>query len=124
MKIAVPVTADHCVDHHFGHCSYYQIFTLDENNAPIFVETTDAPVGCGCKSNVALQLKQKGVTVLLAGGIGQGAIDKLAENGIRVVRNCTGNATERVLDYVAGTLTDGGETCTAHSGNHSHACNH
>jgi predicted Fe-Mo cluster-binding NifX family protein len=54
-----------------------------------FVETTDAPEGCGCKSNLAEVLKSKGVTLLIAGGIGNGAVNKLEENGISVIRNCS-----------------------------------
>lgn len=122
MKIAVPVKDDHQIDSHFGHCAFYQIFTITDNNEVFFVETTDAPEGCGCKSNMAEVLEKKGVKVLLAGGIGTGAINKLAAHGIMVIRNCEGNATEQVQRYLAGELKDGGYSCASH--NHEHECNH
>jgi len=121
MKIAVPVKVDHQIDSHFGHCSFYQIFTITDQKEVLFVETTDSPEGCGCKSNMAEVLSNKGVKVMLAGGIGNGAINKLAEYGIKVIRNCEGNATEQVKRYLADELTDGGSTCSLHE--EGHECN-
>jgi Uncharacterized conserved protein len=120
MKIAVPVKENYQIDSHFGHCDFYQIFTIDDNMKMIYVETTDAPEGCGCKSNMAEVLENKGVKVLLAGGIGTGAINKLAVHGIEVVRNCEGNATEQVQRYLSGELKDGGDSCGSHD--HGHEC--
>jgi len=62
------------------------------------------------------------VKVMLAGGIGNGAINKLAEYGIEVIRNCEGNATEQVKRYLADELKDGGSTCSSHDDGHE--CNH
>jgi len=124
MKIAVPVQEDYQIDDHFGHCAFYQIFTFTDKNEVLFVETTDAPEGCGCKSNMAEMLEKKGVKVLLAGGIGQGAINKLAAHGIEVIRNCEGNATEQVKRYLAGELKDGGTTCSSHDKEHECIHNH
>ncbi len=122
MKIAVPIKENLQIDNHFGHCSFYQIFTINENNEIFYVETTDAPAGCGCKSDMAGILQKKGVTVMLAGGIGNGAINKLAEHGITVIRNCEGGSTENIQHYLAGELMDGGHTCDSHE--EGHVCNH
>jgi len=32
MKIAVPVTKNNQIDDHFGHCEFYNVFTISENN--------------------------------------------------------------------------------------------
>lgn len=122
MKIAVPIKDNHQIDSHFGHCSFYQIFTINDLNQILFVETTDAPITCGCKSNMAEVLQKKGVTVMLAGGIGNGAINKLAEHDIKVIRNCEGSSTDNVQRYLAGELEDGGKTCASHE--EGHECNH
>ncbi|MCE5175468.1 MAG: NifB/NifX family molybdenum-iron cluster-binding protein [Bacteroidales bacterium] len=122
MKIAVPVKDDYQIDSHFGHCAFYQIFTITDQNEVMFVETTDSPEGCGCKSNMAEILAQKGVKVMLAGGIGTGAINKLKASGIEVIRNCEGNARQQVLRYLAGELKDGGSSCSSHD--HGHECSH
>jgi len=122
MKIAVPVKDDHQIDSHFGHCAFYQIFTINEKKEVLFVETSDSPQGCGCKSNMAEVLEKKGVKIMLAGGIGNGAINKLVAHGIEVIRNCEGNATEQVQHYLAGELTDGGSSCSSHD--EGHECSH
>jgi len=124
MKIAVPIKENHDIDNHFGHCAFYQIFTITDKEEVLFVETTDAPVGCGCKSDIAEVLEKKGVKVMLAGGIGNGAINKLAEHGIEVIRNCEGNATVQVQRYLAGELKDGGSSCSTHSQKDGHVCSH
>lgn len=124
MKIAVPVKVDYQIDNHFGHCAFYQIFTITDKNEVLFVETTDSPEGCGCKSNMGEILEQKGVKVMLAGGIGTGAINKLAEHGIEVIRNCEGNATEQVTLYLAGKIIDGGNSCSSHDNDHECSHNH
>lgn len=122
MKIAVPVKESLQIDNHFGHCAFYQIFTIGENGQILSVETMNAPEGCGCKSNMAEVLSQKGVTIMLAGGIGTGAVQKLQSNGIKVIRNCAGGAGEQVNHYLAGSIKDGGKNCSSHE--NGHTCNH
>lgn len=119
MKIAIPVKENYEIDNHFGHCAFYQIYSVYDGIIK-FVETTDAPEGCGCKSNLAEVLKSKGVTLLIAGGIGNGAVNKLEENGISVIRNCSGKAADLVAQYIKGDLIDGGQNCASHS----HECSH
>ena len=51
-KIAIPTRED-MVDDHFGHCAYYTVVTLDEQNQIVNQERLDSPEGCGCKSNIA-----------------------------------------------------------------------
>jgi predicted Fe-Mo cluster-binding NifX family protein len=128
MKIAVPVTEDYQIDEHFGHCEYYGIYTISEKNEITNVEKLESVQGCGCKSNIASVLYEKGVTIMLAGGIGGGAINVLNNAGIEVVRGCSGNATEIVKLYVEGSINDSGSSCQQHENHHGngqdHVCNH
>lgn len=119
MRIAVPANGNQ-IDNHFGHCQYFAVFTVDTNNNIISQEKMESPVGCGCKSNIAVDLANSGVTVMLAGGIGDGAVNVLASNGIRVIRGCSGNIKDVVEDFLNGKITDSGETCTQHG----HNCHH
>ncbi len=128
IKVAVP-TKDNMVDNHFGHCEAYSIFTIDQNNKIAHSEKFPAPEGCGCKSNIASVLKLKGISVMLAGNMGEGALVVLQNEGIKVVRGCSGNVTDVVSSYLAGLISDSGVGCThheGHGGNHSdgHSCNH
>jgi len=125
MKIAVPVTKENQIDSHFGHCESYGVFTISDNNKISDIKSLESPQGCGCKSNIASVLAADGVTVMLAGGIGGGAINVLNNSGIEVVRGCSGDATEIVKLYVAGLVKDSGSSCHAHESHHEdgHVCN-
>lgn len=116
MKIAIP-TRDNNVDGHFGHCEYYTIFSIDENKKVIEKELIESPQGCGCKSNIADILQQKGVKILLAGNMGAGAMSKLNAFGIDVIRGCAGDVKEVTEAYLKGEIRDSGESCEHH---HNH----
>lgn len=127
MKIAVPVKSGNRIDDHFGHCEYYKIFNVDDHEI-VDEEVMPSPQGCGCKSNIAADLAKKDVRIMLAGGIGEGAIGKLAAQNIQVIRNCRGDVNDLVKSYLAGELKDGGVSCAAHHEHHEHGgdhvCNH
>ena len=117
MKIAVP-TRGGVVDNHFGHCDHYTIFTVNDGEVKM-KEILPSPQGCGCKSGVVLVLRQKGVQVMLAGNIGEGAKNVLESNEIKVIRGCSGDIDKLVSDYLAGNVVDNGEICNHHDcGNH------
>lgn len=132
MKIAVPVTKDNNIDGHFGHCESYGVYTISETNEIKEVKKVDSLQGCGCKSDIASVLASDGVSVMLAGGIGGGAINVLNSNGIEVIRGCAGNANEVVKLYLSGLVTDSGSSCNHHEAHHQngqrhehgHTCNH
>jgi predicted Fe-Mo cluster-binding NifX family protein len=128
MKIAVPVTSDNLIDSHFGHCDSYGVYTISEKNEITDFKTVKSPEGCGCKSDIASVLASDGVKVMLAGGIGGGAINVLNNSGIEVIRGCSGKADEIVKLYIDGLVKDTGSSCHHHEGHHhdggSHTCSH
>lgn len=89
MKVAIP-TRNNVVDDHFGHCEYYTIFTISEDKLIVCTEIQASPEGCGCKSNIASVLEEKGVELMLAGNMGEGAKHTLEDHHIRVIRGCSG----------------------------------
>ena len=113
MKIAIP-TRNQVVDDHFGHCEYYTIYTINENKEIIATERHESPEGCGCKSNIAPILAGEGVTVMLAGNMGEGAKNVLTSNHIQVIRGCAGPVQEVVEAWLRGDLKDNGELCDHH----------
>ena len=119
MKIAVP-TRDNQVDNHFGHCDHYTIYTVKDGEIAV-KDTLPSPQGCGCKSGVVNVLRQLGVEVMLAGSMGEGALNILRSNHIKVVRGCSGDVDLVVADYLDGKLEDSGEGCSAHGDEH-HEC--
>ncbi len=115
MKIAVP-TCEVNVDDHFGHCEFFTVFTANEKKEIIETEIVKSPVGCGCKSNISETLSNLGVTIMLAGNMGQGAVNVLNQAGIEVFRGCSGNVKEVADSWLIGNIQDSGDAC------HSHEC--
>lgn len=122
MKIALP-TRDARIDDHFGHCEKYTVLTVSEDRKVLSSETIPSPQGCGCKSNIASVLQEQGVTVMLAGNMGAGALNVLAKHGIQVVRGCSGNVVEVAEAWLRGDITDSGVGCS-HTHDDGHVCNH
>ena len=113
MKVAIP-TRNNVVDDHFGHCEYYTIFTISEDKLIACTEIQASPEGCGCKSNIASVLEEKGVELMLAGNMGEGAKHTLEDHHIRVIRGCSGSVEAVVNAWLQGALTDSGEACQHH----------
>jgi len=126
MKIAVPTKQDNQIDAHFGHCEFYRIYTISDQNQLISEERMESPQGCGCKSNIAQVFENEGIKTMLAGGIGDGAVNVLNAHGVNVIRNCRGDVSELVKQYLAGNLKDSGTNCEAHptGDENGHVCNH
>ena len=120
MKIAVPVTKENQIDGHFGHCDSYSVFTITNKKEISDIKSVDSSEGCGCKSDIGSLLASDGVTVMLAAGIGGGAVNVLNNNGIEVIRGCAGDATEMVKLYLSGMVEDKGSSCHKHNANHEH----
>jgi len=124
MKIALP-TRENAVDDHFGHCEAYTVFSIDENKNIVSSEILPSPQGCGCKSNIAAVLKEKGVSVMLAGNMGNGALNVLKSHGIEVYRGCSGDVRQVAETFLQGKLNDSGESCHHHEVHgEEHECNH
>ena len=120
MKLAVP-TREGRVDDHFGHCDHYTIFTIEDKQV-ISHEVLASPQGCGCKSGIAADLEKMGVEVMLAGNMGDGALNKLSAHNIRVIRGCRGDIEAVVRGFLAGFILDSGVGCSAHA--EGHECGH
>lgn len=117
MKIAIP-SRQNQVDEHFGHCEYFTVFTVDDSNAISSQEVIGSPAGCGCRSNIASTLREMGVKLMLAGNMGQGAVNVLAGVGIKVVRGCSGDIRQVAEAWLSGRLQDSGVSCELHE----HGC--
>ncbi len=93
----------------------YSLLTIIKKSAQ---ETLESPTGCGCKSNIAQTLKEMNVKVMLAGNMGEGAVNVLNSAGIKVLRGCSGDVKNVVLKYLDGSLVDSGDSCHEHE----HGC--
>jgi predicted Fe-Mo cluster-binding NifX family protein len=121
LKLAVP-TRNGQVDEHFGHCEAFTIYEFDDNKAVIGQERFTPPPACGCKSNLIPTLVDKGVRVLVAGNMGEGAVVRLRQAGIQVFRGAKGDVAEAVRAWAEGRLRDEQILCAAHAPGHE--CGH
>lgn len=120
MKIALP-SRNGYIDDHFGHCEYFTVLTIDDEKKEILNnETIESPAGCGCKSNIAQDLSKMGVNLMLAGNMGDGAVNVLRKSNINVIRGCSGDVVTVALDYINGKIKDSGDSCHTHE----HGCHH
>ncbi len=113
MKIAVP-SRNGEVDSHFGHCEYFTVFSLNEQGQICTEEDLTPPPGCGCKSNLVNSLAELGINIMLAGNMGQSAVNKLNAAGISVIRGCSGPIKQVIEAYTAGALADAPIICQDH----------
>jgi predicted Fe-Mo cluster-binding NifX family protein len=120
--IAVPTRTNRTVDAHFGHCAQFTLFSVSDEKAVQEAGIVFSPPGCGCKSNIVSILRQKGVSILLAGSMGEGAVSVLQRHGIEVHRGCSGDAGKAVEAFVAGEWKDSGIRCSAHHSEAGHQC--
>jgi len=124
MKVAVP-TRGNVVDDHFGHCAEYTVFTVDANKKIEKAEMLPSPQGCGCKNNIAAILNEEKVSVMLAGNMGNGALNVLKNHGINVYRGCSGDVRQLTENFIQGKIADSGEGCHQHEVHgQGHVCNH
>ncbi|HUX94819.1 MAG TPA: NifB/NifX family molybdenum-iron cluster-binding protein [Bacteroidales bacterium] len=117
MKIAVPVANDNQIVDHYGHCESYNVFTISDNKEIEEIKEIKkdgSSEGCGCKSDISSRLSEDGVKVMLAAGIGEGAVNALNNYGISVIRGLSGDATEVIKLYLNGSVLDKGSSCSKH----------
>jgi len=123
-KIAIPITKNNKIADHFGRCKFYEIYTFSDKNEIEDLKLLESDGKCGCKSNIVSVLKKEGVSFMLAGNIGDGAMAKLVTADIGVIRGCSGNSADVILEFLEGKITDSGSSCSHHNHKkkHAHAC--
>jgi predicted Fe-Mo cluster-binding NifX family protein len=127
-KIAIPITENNKIENHFGRSKFYEIYTFSSTNEIEDLQLLEAEKGCGCKSNIVNVLVNEGVSFMLSGNIGDKAKHKLNDAGIGVIRGCSGNSADVILEFIEDKISDNGISCLKQNHNqrkgHSHTCNH
>ena len=116
MKIAV-ASENGRVTEHFGHCEGFMMFDT-ENNQIVKSETIANP---GHKPGFLPNfLADRGVNVIISGGMGGGAVEIFNERKVTVVVGASGDAKTAVEAYLLGELQSTGSVCHEHQ--HHVAC--
>ncbi len=111
MKIAVASEKD-MVTEHFGHCENFNIY-IAENGKITGSESIPNP---GHRPGFLPNfLNDIGVNVIIAGGMGGGAVEIFNEKGIEIITGVTGSAKEAAKGYLEGSLKSTGSVCLEHA---------
>ncbi|MBU2547310.1 MAG: NifB/NifX family molybdenum-iron cluster-binding protein [Proteobacteria bacterium] len=110
MKIAIPV-ADGRLSAHFGHCRLFALIDVDiETKNIIKREDHDAPPHE--PGLLPSWLAERGAEMIIAGGMGQRALDLFSQQGIRVLVGAPNQKPEDLIaQYLDGTLQTGDNVC-------------
>lgn len=119
MRIAIPIAGGRLAQH-FGHCEKFALVDVD----PVARQTTGSTEVAAPEHQPGLLppwLKERGVSVVIAGGMGSRAQSLFQAASIEVISGApTETAATLVRQYLDGTLVTGPGTCD-HS---AHQCRH
>ncbi|MFA5659224.1 MAG: NifB/NifX family molybdenum-iron cluster-binding protein, partial [Oscillospiraceae bacterium] len=95
----------------FGHCEGFNIFDTESGK----IISNEFVANPGHKPGfLPVFLHDKGVKVIISGGMGGGAIDIFNEKGIEVIVGASGSAEAAVNSYLQGSLKSTGSVCHQH----------
>lgn len=106
-KVAI-ATEDGNTAQHFGHCEGFTLFDLDEEKVigKSFVENPGHKPGF-----LPNYLNDLGVTTVIAGGMGGGAINIFEEKNIEVITGAEGSVDSVIQKYTEGKLESAQSVC-------------
>lgn len=122
MKIAV-ASEKGAVAGHFGHCEAFIIFDTQDGKIVSREDVANPGHRPGFLPNF---LGDRGVEVVISGGMGGGAVDIFNERKIEVILGASGQADTAVEAYLRGELKSTGSICHKHEhadecgGHHEH----
>lgn len=98
---------------HFGHCEQFMLYDTENKSSKAVANPGHEP------GFLPGFLKQQGVNVVIAGGMGGRAQDLFAAQGIQVLVGITGTVEEALRKFEKGELVSSGAVCSehAHEGN-------
>ena len=100
------------VSQHFGHCEGFEVFNIDGSQ----IKDRKFYPNPGHKPGfLPNYLNDLGVRVIIAGGMGAGAVEIFDDKGIEVITGASGSLEENIKRYIAGELKSSGSVC-----NHDH----
>ncbi|MCD6163261.1 MAG: NifB/NifX family molybdenum-iron cluster-binding protein [candidate division Zixibacteria bacterium] len=110
MKIAIPV-ADGKLCAHFGHCQNFTVIEVDSESNKIINKTELTPPAH--EPGVLPQwLSEKGVTLIIASGMGMRAQQFFNQFNIKVIVGANPDTPDKIVaDFLSGILTTGDNIC-------------
>ncbi len=114
MIIAVPSegnSLDSKVAEHFGRCPFFIVITVKENKVQDFKAVANPFVENHRPYVVVEFIAGFKPDYVLCDGIGPRAINSLNQQGIKVIKGCSGSISEVVNSFLENKLTDSANPC-------------
>ena len=118
MKIAVTYENGQ-IFQHFGHTEAFKLYEVEDGK--VISSEVIGSNGAG-HSALAGLLAQQDISVLICGGLGEGAKNALTQAGIEVFSGAQGDADAAVEAYLKGELVSAGVNCDHHDHEEEHGC--
>lgn len=110
MKIAI-ASEGNFVSAHFGHCEGFEIYEVEGSS----IVKNEFVANPGHRPGfLPVFLKDLGVNVIIAGGMGATAQELFMQNGINVIVGAEGKKDEVIKIYVDGQLHSTDSVCDRH----------
>jgi len=110
MKIAVPLVQGKLATH-FGHCEEFALVEVDEEGRSVIgTQVLEAP--SHEPGLLPRWLKEQGVDVIIAGGMGRRAQALFAQSGVHAVVGAVVDDPQAIVEeYLSGALATGDNPC-------------
>jgi len=110
MKVAISTDGEY-VSPHFGRCSHYTIYSVENGNV-VEKEIIENP---GHQPGFLPRfLSEKGIECIIAGGMGPKAASLFNEYRIKVITGVTGKVEDIINEFLNGNLKSGEDLCEHH----------
>jgi len=108
MRICIPTQSKDGkkskVNEHFGSAPYFAIYDTDDSTLE-FIENTNAHHSHGMCQPIAV-LSEKKIEVVVCGGMGARALNKLNQQGIKAFKATTGTVEEIIAQYESDSIKE------------------
>jgi predicted Fe-Mo cluster-binding NifX family protein len=123
MKIGLPITETGEFSPHFGGSAKIAVFDVDPASRSVTGHSVLAPASGG-PCSWSEDLRAAGIEVLLVGGMGAGAQQKMAAVGIEVQAGVPEMAPEAIIEALLKGLLTRGDSCCGGGHDHDHDHHH
>jgi predicted Fe-Mo cluster-binding NifX family protein len=118
LKVAVPNNKG-AVNQHFGQSTSFILATV-ENGSVKNIEELSTGEYAHQHKKLADLLREKGVSMIIAGGIGEGASGALVDKGMDIIKGTEGSYRQVLEDFAKGELKSKDLLCGNQTHEHKH----
>ena len=120
MRICIPTQSkngkESKINEHFGSAPFFAIYNTDDSTFEL-IENTNAHHSHGMCQPIA-ELSEKNIEIVICGGMGARALQKLNQQGIRAFKATTGTVEEIIAQYERDSI----EELTVENACDQHTC--